>query len=376
MAFDETCSARNRLRPTVGIRAGRHERDGRNVLFSRGAVVSRRPAVCLGRRAWAVPQVGQELVAVPSGVVRVAWGLGRGHMEIPGSATGLTSRPSAEMLSSKPSVGVSRTAANILICRIADVAGSHEARWLVMRRRAQEDQRLSRHWAAGLPRRHPSGSGLPAAAHCYCCGLWSVGIAQRRVVGYVGGRVPACCRFELRIRVEPVVAAVGRWCPAHGAWRDPRAGARGAIGLIPPDPNPDHDRKCGDVKQRYENDQCGQTPGHLLSSLVPGTTRARDVFVQLHRAIYLTAARPRPGRGRPCGSLCTLAGSRAAPVARATYYLEVRAEEFAQARARRNGNDAVEGHRERYQRLSGRGYTTCGLRCTEGHFSMVILIAQ
>src|ERR1700727_2200300 len=49
-----------------------------------------------------------------SGVVVVAWGVGRDHIEISGSATGLTSRPSAEMRpqSQAASAGVSRTTAH------------------------------------------------------------------------------------------------------------------------------------------------------------------------------------------------------------------------------------------------------------------------
>jgi hypothetical protein len=41
----------------------------------------------------------------------VAWGVGRGHIEISGSATGLTSRPSAEkrLQSQVTSTGVSQT---------------------------------------------------------------------------------------------------------------------------------------------------------------------------------------------------------------------------------------------------------------------------
>jgi len=100
----------------------------------------------------------------------------------------------------------------------------------------------------------------------YLLCVWSVGRAPRRVVGYVGGPVPAGVRVVLLIRVEPVVAPVGSWLAAHGAWCDIRALARSAIGLCPPDPNPDHHRECGDVKQRHENDHGGQTAAHLISS--------------------------------------------------------------------------------------------------------------
>ena len=55
------------------------------------------------------------LPGAAGGVVVVAWSVSRGHIETPGSATGLTSRPSAGMcpLTQVASVGVSRTAANI-----------------------------------------------------------------------------------------------------------------------------------------------------------------------------------------------------------------------------------------------------------------------
>src|SRR5215472_15173579 len=82
------------------------------------------------------------------------------------------------------------------------------------------------------------------------CGL-SVGRAQRLVVGQVDGVGPASVWIALLIRVKPVVAQVGSWLAAHGAWSDLRALVRNAIGLVPPHPNRDHDHECRDVKQRY-----------------------------------------------------------------------------------------------------------------------------
>ena len=68
-----------------------------------------------------------QLPGAAGGVVAVACGVGRGHMEISGSMTGLMSRPSAGMcpLSQVRSVCVSRTAANIRFCRIACVESAH-----------------------------------------------------------------------------------------------------------------------------------------------------------------------------------------------------------------------------------------------------------
>jgi hypothetical protein len=56
-----------------------------------------------------------QLPGAAGGVVVVAWSISPGHIEPPGSATGLTSRPSAGMcpLTQVASGGLSRTAANI-----------------------------------------------------------------------------------------------------------------------------------------------------------------------------------------------------------------------------------------------------------------------
>ena len=87
--------------------------------------------------------------------------------------------------------------------------------------------------------------------------------------------------------VEPVVGPAGSGLSAHGTGRDQRAHARGALDLVPPDPNHDHDRERGDVNQRDENDQGGHTAAHMLPSC-RGTSSADDDFVRLHAAIYVT----------------------------------------------------------------------------------------
>src|ERR1700751_4131489 len=89
--------------------------------------------------------------------------------------------------------------------------------------------------------------------------LRSVVCAQRPVVGHVAGPGPAGERVDLLVRVEPVILPTDSRHAAHSAWRDPRALARGAIALGPTDPNPDHDRKHGDVKHRPQNDYGSQS---------------------------------------------------------------------------------------------------------------------
>jgi hypothetical protein len=91
------------------------------------------------------------------------------------------------------------------------------------------------------------------------------------------------------IRVEPVVAPVGSWIAAHGAWCATDALARGRIGFCPVDPNPDHDRQCDDVKQRDENRYSGQIAVHLLS-LPPDKNRVSDDFVLSRGATCVTGS--------------------------------------------------------------------------------------
>jgi hypothetical protein len=80
-------------------------------------------------------------------------------------------------------------------------------------------------------------------------------------------------RVALLVRVEPVVAPLGGWLAAHSAWFDEGAPARGAVDLVPPLPNHDHDDECGDMNQGDENDQGGQaaaahfyTPSYLVQA--------------------------------------------------------------------------------------------------------------
>ncbi len=102
--------------------------DGRppqNALRSR---ILRRPQLWQGGfpedRAHCGLRDHHQLPGAAGGVVVVARGVGRGHREISGSATGLTSRPSAGMcpLTQVPSASASRTAANIRFCRCESVA--------------------------------------------------------------------------------------------------------------------------------------------------------------------------------------------------------------------------------------------------------------
>lgn len=113
-------------------------------------------------------------------------------------------------------------------------------------------------------------------------------------MGQVGGVGPAGVRVAFLVRVESVVAAVGSWRAAHGARCDQRAVAPGAIDLVLPDPNHDHDHECGEVNQADENDQGGQA-AHSSPPL-PGTSRGRPVFVQPEHAIYVTGSAPVDGR--------------------------------------------------------------------------------
>jgi hypothetical protein len=93
-------------------------------------------------------------------------------------------------------------------------------------------------------------------------------------------------RVALLVRVQHVVGAAGSWLAAYSARRALRAVARGAIDLVPPDADHDHDHQGGDVNQGDENDQGGQV-AHF-APLLPGTSGARDDFVQLHGAIRVT----------------------------------------------------------------------------------------
>ncbi len=91
----------------------------------------------------------------------------------------------------------------------------------------------------------------------FCCGLWLVGRAQRSVVARVERVGPAGLRIALLIGVESVVAPVSSWLAAHRAWGDLRALARGAIGIPPMDPNPEHDAEHSYVKKCPGNEYGG-----------------------------------------------------------------------------------------------------------------------
>jgi len=104
-------------------------------------------------------------------------------------------------------------------------------------------------WRGVPPQSQPTTIANPAAKQQ----LATVGTAERPVMGQVDGIRPAGVRVALFVRVESVVAPVGSWRAAYSARCARRTLARGAIDLVPPDPNYDHDHECDDMNQGDEN---------------------------------------------------------------------------------------------------------------------------
>jgi predicted dithiol-disulfide oxidoreductase (DUF899 family) len=90
----------------------------------------------------------------------------------------------------------------------------------------------------------------------------AVGRAQRLIVGRVDGVRPAGVRVALLMRVEPVVTQVGGGLAADGAQPDLRGLAPGAVGLVAPEADPQHEGEHGDVQYRQRNDQ-DQAAAHV-----------------------------------------------------------------------------------------------------------------